>query len=181
MAADGHPATISAGKHSRLSATTSRADSGCEAADIAPGPPQSGHVEVAGTAHHTAELDTTQFLLGDTALDNWPFGSLIDTSTAPLDGHSTDFATLDTQNWIEGPLYPPTTMDANEPNHVTIPNLDDPSLAMHPFSLVDLFGELPQGDQFQIDSDQLARFGDWNSVDFAAPNHDHDKQWFSQP
>ncbi|KAH8650491.1 copper fist DNA binding domain-containing protein [Ilyonectria robusta] len=180
-AADGHPATISAGKHSRLSATTSQADSGCEAADIAPGPPQSGHVEVAGTAHRTTELDTTHFVLGDTALDNWPFGSLIDTSTAPLDGHLTDFATLDTQNWIEGPLYPPTTMDTNESTHATIPNLDDLLLATHPFSLFDLFSELPQGDQFQIDSAQLARFGDWNSLDFTAPNHHHDEQWFSQP
>ncbi|KAH7006812.1 hypothetical protein EDB80DRAFT_613215 [Ilyonectria destructans] len=180
-AADEHPATISAGKHSRLSATTSQADSGCGAAAIVPGPLQSGHVEVAGTAHHTTELDTTDFVLADAALDNWPFGSLIEPSTAPLDGHLTDFATLDTQDWMEAPLYPPTSMGANEPTHATIPTVDDPLLAIDPFSLVDLFSELPQGDQFHIDSGQLAMFGDWNSLDFTAPNNHDDEQWFSQP
>ena len=179
LVADESP-RMSTGKSSAPSTTLSLADSSRPGAtDIAHSSLQPDFTESVGTAHQSIENNTTHSVLSHTGLDSWPFDSLIDTSTLSPDDRLTDFATLDTQDWLEA-LDPLTGIDINQSAHVAIPTFDDPLSTIDLSSLEDIFRDLPQEELFHIDSGQLTISGDWDPLDFMVQNNGDSEQWSSQ-
>ncbi|KPM38847.1 hypothetical protein AK830_g7696 [Neonectria ditissima] len=160
--ADKASRTKSNGNPPTPSTTSSHADSGHASTDIIQDLPQTNPVENTGATCHTTESEPTNVASCCATLDNWPFDSLNDTSTASFGGQFTDFATLATQDWMD-PILGTST---NESAPAVIPPFNDPLSTIDSSSLMALLGKPSQAELFHIDSDEFAIPDDWNLLDY---------------